>query len=322
MMQTAGPQLETIIHWNKLGKTIRKAVFLLPLACFALQAFSQADTMKVSSLVADGAKPILISSQFKFTEGPATDKKGNVFFTDQPNNQIWKYGTNGKLTLFLDKAGRSNGQYFDKKGNLVTAADENNQLWSISPKGEVTVLVDKLDGKLFNGPNDLWIHPESGGIYFTDPYYQRDYWTRKKSEIEGQKVYYVAQGSKTAVAVAANLKQPNGIIGTPDGKYLYVADIGDRKTYRYTIAADGTLSDATVLINQGSDGMTLDNMGNIYLTGNGVTVYSSEGKKLEQIPIPEGWTANVTFGGKKRDKLFITASKSVYILDMKVRGAK
>src|ERR1700743_1791013 len=84
-------------------------------------------------LFTPGATPQLISKQFSFTEGASVDKKGNVFFSDQPNDKIWEYDTDGKLTVFKDKAGRSNGMYFDKKGNLITCADENKQFGSIDP---------------------------------------------------------------------------------------------------------------------------------------------------------------------------------------------
>src|SRR5688572_30921286 len=120
------------------------------------------------NIIAPGAVLRLVSSQFSFTEGPAGNKKGDVYFTDQPNNKIWKYSTDGKLSVFLDKAGRSNGMYFDKQGNLITCADEKNELWSINPQGKVTVLLKDYKGHTFNGPNDLWIDPK-GGIYFTDP---------------------------------------------------------------------------------------------------------------------------------------------------------
>lgn len=285
-------------------------------------------TVKLNSAEPDSANYIydttirakLISNQFSFTEGPATDKKGNVFFTDQPNNQIWKYSTDGKLTLFMASAGRSNGMYFDKKGNLISCADEHDQLWSISPDKKVTVLVANLDGKLLNGPNDVWVNRKTGGIYFTDPYYQRDYWTRKQPDIDGQKVYYLAPGSKVPVVVSDQLKKPNGITGTADGKYLYVADIGANKTYRFEVQADGTLSQPALYVNQGSDGMTIDNRGNIYLSGKGVTVYSSAGTKLAHIDIPEPWTANLCFAGKNKDILFITASKAIYILKTNMKG--
>ena len=275
-----------------------------------------------ATLVADGATPRLVSKQFSFTEGPAVDAKGNVFFTDQPNNKIWKYSTDEKLTVFLENAGRSNGMYFDKKGNLITCADEHNELWSIDKRGKVKVLLKKYDGKNLNGPNDLWIHPNNGGIYFTDPYYQRPWWTRTQPEIEGQKVYYLEKGRTAAISVIENLVQPNGIVGTPDGKTLYVADIRGRKTYQYAIKDNGSLSEGQLFTELGSDGMTIDNQGNLYLTGKGVTVFNSDGKQIAHIDIPEKWTANVVFGGKKRDKLFITASETIYILDMKVKGVR
>jgi gluconolactonase len=122
--------------------------------------------------------------------------------------------------------------------------------------------------------------------------------------------------------VANDLKQPNGIIGTPDDKALYVADIGAGKTYAYDIQADGSLTNKRLFCGLGSDGMTLDDEGNVYLTGQGVTVFDKAGQQIEQIDVPEPWTANITFGGKDRRLLFITASKSVYGLKMRVAGAQ
>lgn len=267
------------------------------------------------------SKPQLISKQFSFTEGASVDKKGNVFFTDQPNNKIWEYSADGKLSLFLDSAGRSNGTYFDKKGNLVTCADEHNQLWSISPDKKVKVLLTDFEGHLMNGPNDIWIDAK-GGIYMTDPYYQRDYWTRKKPDLDGQKVYYLPKGKKQPIIVDANFKRPNGIVGTPDGKCLYVADIGDNKMYKYTIKKDGKLSNRQLFTEQGGDGITLDERGNLYISGDGVTIYNPQGKKIGHIPVPEPWTANLCFGGVNKDVLFMTASKAIYILKMNVKGVE
>lgn len=274
-----------------------------------------------TGIIADGAVPQLISHQFSFTEGPAVDKKGNIFFTDQPNNRIWEYSTNGKLSLFLEPSGRSNGLYFDRNGNLIACADEQNQLWQISPKKKITVLLNDIDGKKLNGPNDLWVAP-TGDMYFTDPYYQRSYWTRTEPDIQGQFVYLMHKGKKEIIPVITNLKKPNGIVGTPDGKYLYVADIGGNKTYRYQIGKDGSLAEGQVFVDMGSDGITIDQQGNLYLTGNGVTVFNSQGKQIAHIAIPEKWTANLAFGGKDRSTLFITASEGIYILKMKVRGVE
>jgi gluconolactonase len=266
-----------------------------------------------------GTKPQLVAKQFSFTEGPAVDKFGNIFFTDQPNNKIWKYDTEGKLSVFLDSAGRSNGMYFDKKGNLISCADAKDELWSISPKGKITVLLKDYNGHMFNGPNDVWLRPD-GGIYITDPYYQRDYWTRKKPDLDGQKLYYLPKGKHQAIIVDDKFVRPNGIVGTPDGKTLYVADIGDNKTYKYDINKDGSLTNRTLFIAQGSDGMTIDNLGNIYLCGKGVTIVNPQGEKIGHIDIDEPWSANICFGGKNRDILFITASKAVYTLKMNVKG--
>jgi gluconolactonase len=297
--------------------TWRKNVLLASFFCFSLLGNAQYD----SSIIADGAAPRLISRQFSFAEGPATDSRGNIYFTDQPNNKIWKYGTDGSLSLFLDSAGRSNGMYFDRKGNLIACADEQDQLWSIDRNKKITVLINEVDGKKLNGPNDVWVSP-GGNIYFTDPYYQRDYWTRTKPDMEAEKVYVLMRGSKTPQPLIDSMKRPNGIVGTLDGTSLYVSDLNGNKTYRYTINKDGTLSNGQLFVNQGSDGMTIDNKGNVYLTGHGVTVFNSQGRQIARIAIPEKWTGNVAFFGKKRNKLFITASQAIYVLDMKVKGVE
>jgi gluconolactonase len=267
-----------------------------------------------------GAKLEKLADGFKFTEGPAVDANGNVFFTDQPNDRIMKWSTDGKCSVFLKPCGRSNGLYFDKKGNLLACADEKNQLWSIDPSGKVTVLVRDYQGKLLNGPNDLWVRPD-GGVYFTDPFYKRPYWKRGPMEQDAQCVYFLSPDRKKLVRVAEDLAQPNGIIGTPDGKTLYVADIRGRKTFAYDIGKDGTLSGKRLFCAMGSDGMTIDGEGNVYLTGRGVTVFDRKGTKVQTIDVPEPWTANVCFGGKDRRTLFITASQAFYGIRTRVKGA-
>jgi gluconolactonase len=275
------------------------------------------------SIILPGAQLEKLGSGYKFTEGPVADKKGNVFFTDQPNNKIMRWdAASGALTTFSEAAGRANGMYFDAKGNLVACSDEDNQVWSFDKKGNHKVLVKDYNGKLLNGPNDLWIDPK-GGIYLTDPLYKRDYWKRDAAmQQDGEHVYYLAPGQTQLVRVDDQLKKPNGIIGTKDGKTLYVADIGASKTYRYEILSDGKLTNKTLFASMGSDGMILDEKGNLYITGKGVTVFDPSGTQIAQIPVPSGWTANVCFGGKKRDLLFITAGDAVYGLKMKVRGAR
>ena len=289
------------------------------LVCWCNGAQKNEKTKAPADIVAEGAKVVLLADEFKFTEGPAADRKGNVYFTDQPNDRIMIWSVDGKLSTFMSPCGRSNGLYFDKKGNLLACADEKNELWQIDMKKQHNVLIDNYKGKLLNAPNDLWITP-TGGIYFTDPFYKRNYWNRGPSEQDGQCVYYFTPGDKKLIRVADDLKQPNGIIGTPDGKTLYVADIGAGKTYVYDMNKDGTLKNKKLFCEMGSDGMTIDNEGNVYLTGKGVSVFDKNGNKIKHIEIKEGWTANVTFGGKDRKTLFITAMDSLYSLEMRVKG--
>ena len=277
-----------------------------------------------AQIVAPGAKLVLINSNFAFTEGPATDKEGNIFFTDQPNNNIWKYDVNGKLSLFMHGARRSNGMYFDKQGNLISCADERNELIRISPQKKIRVLATNYNGYVLNGPNDVWINRLTGGMYITDPFFQRPYWTRKQPDaaLNGEKLYYLPPESNILILADRSVVKPNGITGTPDGRYLYVADMGAGKTYVYNIQTDGTLTNKHLFAPEASDGMTIDNEGNVYLTGNGVTVYNSSGKKIAHIDVPQKWTANVCFGGKKKDVLFITATKAVYVIQTVVKGVE
>jgi gluconolactonase len=270
-------------------------------------------------IIAPGAKLEKLKDGFLFTEGPAADAKGNIFFTDQPNDRILKWSVDGKLSTFLHPCGRSNGLCFDAKGDLWACADEKNELWRIGPTGKVTVVVKDYQGKLLNGPNDVWVRPD-GGVYFTDPFYKRDYWKRGPMEQDVQGVYYLTPDHKHLIRVVDDLQKPNGIIGTPDGKTLYVADIGGGKTYVYAIEREGTLGNKRLFCEMGSDGMTLDSEGNVYLTGKGVTVFDRTGKRIEQIAVAEDWTGNICFGGRDGHTLFITASKSIYGLRMRVKG--
>ena len=272
-------------------------------------------------LIKNGGTPRLLSDRFSFTEGPAADALGNVYFTDQPNDRIYKWdATTDSISVFMEAAGRANGLYFDASGNLLAAADNQSELWSISPNKKVSVLVKNFENKRLNGPNDIWIAP-NGNLYFTDPFYKRPYWEHSEKEIKAEQVYLLTPAGDLRIA-ATDFVKPNGIIGTPDGKTLYIADIDANKTYRYTITENGDLINKMLFTNQGSDGMTLDSEGNVYLTGKGVTIYDKEGTKVQHIPIPKDWTANVTFGGADRKTLFITAQQAVYLLKMNVKGAK
>ena len=292
--------------------------------------------IKDISVVAPGADVKKLAGGFIFTEGPAADARGNIFFSDIPNNKIHKWSLDGNrfdvahrpelacaeprrsvegLSTFLENSDGANGLYFDKDGNLLACQGGGRKLVSIDPDGNVTVLADKYQEKPFNSLNDLWLD-QKGGVYFTDPIYGRD---RDDMQQDGEHVYYLTPDRKKVIRVIDDMVRPNGVIGTPDGKLLYVADHGASQTFVYTINKDGSLSNKKLFAPQGSDGMTIDNEGNIYLTTGVVAVYNSEGEKIETIIIPES-PANVCFGGKDKNTLFITARTSLYSLQMRVKG--
>ena len=290
--------------------------FLLPVAALMLSAgavFSE-------GVVTPGAKLEKLAGGFAFTEGPTSDKYGDVFFTDQPNDRIMVWTVDGKLATFLQPAGRANGMTFDAKGNLIACADEHNELWSIAPDKKVTVLAKDFLGKYLNGPNDVWVAPNSG-IYVSDPFYQRKWWDHTTMALTNEEVFYLSPDRKTLKPVTNDLKKPNGITGTPDGKNLFVSDIGAGQTWRYDIQSDGSLTNKTFFCALGSDGMTIDAEGNLYLTGRGVTVFDKAGQQIEHIDVPEKWSANVSFGGKDHKTLFITATASLYSITLRFKGA-
>ena len=269
-----------------------------------------------ASVVAREAEVEKLAGNFNFTEGPAADVEGNVYFTDIPNNRIHKWSLDGKLNTFRENSGGANGLFFDKSGNLLICEGGGRRLISISPRGKVTVLAERYQNKRFNSLNDLWIDPK-GGVYFTDPRYG----PRDGMEQDGEHVYYLSPDRKDLVRVIDDMTRPNGVIGTADGRKLYVADHGAGKTFSYAINGDGTLSDKELLAPEGSDGMTIDNEGNIYLTTSVVAVYNKNGEKIEEIKIPER-PANVCFGGKDRRTLFITARTSLYSIKMRVKDGR
>jgi len=267
-------------------------------------------------VVAEGAKVEKLSGGFGFTEGATADAKGNIFFTDIPNNRIHEWTLDGKLITFKKDSGGANGLFFDRKGNLLVCEGDSRRLVSIGRNGRKKVLADKYDNKQLNSPNDLWADAK-GGIYFTDPRYG----DRSGMEQGGEYVYYLLPNHKKLIRVIDDMVRPNGIIGTSDGKTLYVADHGGGKTFVYTINKDGTLSNKKLFAPEGSDGMTMDNEGNIYLTTNVVAVYNKSGEKIETIEVPEQ-PANLCFGGKDRRTLFITARTSLYSIQMRVASGE
>jgi gluconolactonase len=317
------------------------------IGCLSFYSCDDDDSNEHSGgLIATDAQIEKLGDGYSFTEGPAVDKNGNVFFTDQPNDIIYRWdAVSGNITTFLDETGRSNGMAFDKDGYLIACADMYGEVWKIAPDGTHTVLVDNYQGKLLNGPNDVWINPVTGGMYITDPIFPRGYWedddprkqgwppthSEQADEGKGGHVYYLAPGSNTLVRVTTQSEWdadswPNGVVGTPDGKKLYVNKWeGDNMggTWIFDINADGTLSNMKKFIDMGGDGMSMDDRGNIYISNSlGVNVFDPKGTKLVTIFTGGGATNNV-FAGPDQKTLFITGPvDKVNGLRMNVKGVE
>ena len=269
-----------------------------------------------SGLIAPGATLKKMQSGFTFTEGPAADAFGNVYFTDIPNERIYKWSfADGKISVYKEKTGQANGLMFDAKGRLVICEMGNSRVTLDDMKGNTTVLADSYNGKKFHMPNDLWIDSK-GGIYFSDFYMGQE--SIQKGELQ---IYYISPDLKKLTQVTDDIVAPNGLIGTPDGKTIYITDPGEAKTWSYEINSDGTLKGKKLFCEQAADGMAMDEKGNVYLGGSpNVAIYSPAGEKIAEIALPEN-CANLKFTGKDRKTLFFTARTSIYTLEMAVRGA-
>jgi gluconolactonase len=250
-----------------------------------------------------------IQGDYQFAEGPVADKNGDVYFSDIDANRIYKWSPDGKVSVFKEGLNRPNGLKFDISGNLIVCEGGNGRIISLDPNGQLTILVSEYDESRFNEPNDLWVDLQ-GGIYFTDPVYQQ------KLVQSGEYVYYISPDRQSVEPVIKDLVKPNGIVGTSDGKRLFVADPGSNQIYTYEISADGSLSNKQLYTSSGSDGMALDANGNLYLTvSNQIKIFNGNGEQIGNIPIPENPT-NLTFTAKDNKTLFITARTAVYTADL------
>ena len=295
-----------------------KHLFMLIFFLAGTLSAASKDHKSKNQLFSSSEKVKLAGGGYTFTEGPAAAADGSVYFTDQPNDKIEIWHENGSISTYTRLSERSNGTFFNKNGELISCADLNNRLVCFTHDGQIRILAENYSGKHFNGPNDLWIAPD-GGIYFSDPYYHRDYWMPGHKEVQDTRgVYYLSPAGKVT-RVIDDFRQPNGLVGTPDGKTLYVSDINDKKIWKYDISANGSLTNKSFFAPEGSDGMTLDKKGNVYLTNKNVSVYNPQGENIMKIEVPEH-PSNLCFGGKKKNILFITARTSVYILKMKIKG--
>ena len=284
----------------------------------AEQAAAEAASM-ANLPVAKGAKVEVLADGFKFLEGPAAAPNGDLYFVDKNANKIlhWQVETK-EVRVVSAESKAANGMQIDAKGRLITCQGHTRSVVAFDPEsGQVkATLSAKYEGKVFNNPNDLWIDPK-GGVYFTDPAYKNI----GKNELDTRQAYYISPDSKSVTRVTEGFNTPNGIVGTPDGKKLFITDRRLGRVWSYDVNADGTLANKKQHCKVGADGMTLDEKGNLYTTPQGkeIRVFDPEGKELGRIKLP-GMPSNVCFAGKDRKTLFITTHKALCSIQMTVSG--
>jgi gluconolactonase len=268
-------------------------------------------------------KTVKLHSGFMFTEGPAADREGNVYFTDIPESTIYKVDAQGKLSKFTTESNHTNGLMLAKNGELY-ACEMDGQIaaWSLQT-GERRLVLDKHNGKRFNAPNDLVID-STGGFYFTDPHFRAP-----MPLPQGKMGVYYCDADGKVVRLIDDLPAPNGVILSPDEKTLYVCPSGQAEMMAHQVKSPGaidggrvfcTLKQAEGQSGQGADGLTIDTGGNLYITTHlGLQVFSPQGELLGVIAVPEK-PANVAFGGPDNKTLYVTARTSLYTIPMKATG--
>ena len=288
-----------------------------------LQEFQlQAESPHFWNLVDHDARLGVVAAGFGFTEGPVWDPQGFLYVSDETLNKIFRVYPNGKKEVVI-ALGDPDGNTFDRQHHLIDCASVLRAIIEVTPDGKHKVLADHYDGKRLNSPNDVIVGPD-GALYFTDP--TLDLVAGEKQEIPFQGVYRL--DAKGHVQLVTNdLTQPNGLAFSPDGKHFYVDDSEKRNIRVYDVAADGTITNGRMFgVEPGAkddgvpDGIKVDKEGNLFVTGpKGIWVWDARGNHLGTIVMPEQ-PANLNWGDKDYRTLYITATTSVYRLEMKTQG--
>lgn len=294
-------------------RTIAAFVTVVSFSCLSVSC-----KPKELNLFDSPAEVFIVADGFRFAEGPAVNSKGDLYFSDIPNNKAYKWTAEGGLEVVRDNTAGGNGLYISRNDELFTCETKSRQITRMKNNGVIDIVTNEYEGRKYNKPNDLWIHPD-GGVYFTDPSY---YMKEEDVEQDAEAVYLIPAGGGSVCRVTGHMTRPNGIVGTADGQTLYVVSDTVHQTWKYRINEDGSLDQKELFVENGHDGLTLDEGGNLYIANRdnlSVDIYDPQGRFLDSIIFPEP-PSNVCFAGKKRNILFVTAVTSVYGVKMNVSG--
>lgn len=315
--------LKRMIGSRRATTMVVVAMAATVLGLFASSArVSAADPTPIAGLGPKG--PVRkLHGDLKFTEGPAADRSGNLYFSDIPAERIYKVDAAGALSVFLEPSKHTNGLMLNAKGNIVACEMDGRVVEIDIATKQVKALSDGYDGKRFNAPNDL-VLDQAGGVYFTDPRFRAPMPLPQTKEA----FYYLASDGRVT-RLGDNLAAPNGVILSPDEKTLYVIPSLQKQMYAYPVLGPGKLGEGRVFCelaqreptgNGGGDGLTVDVKGNLYITSAlGLQVFDPAGKSLGVIAFPEQ-PANAAFGGPGNKTLYVTARTSLYAVEMDVAG--
>ncbi len=306
-----------LLHWMTVLGLLLTASAQNPRS-FALEPLSP----KFWDIVDHQAKLETVATGFGFTEGPMWDAAGFLYVSDETINKIFRVYPNGKKEEVI-ALGDPDGNTFDRQHRLIDCASVLRAIIAVTADGKYKILADHYDGKKFNSPNDVIVGPDDA-LYFTDP--TLDLVAGEKQEIPFQGVYRLDDAGNVRL-LTQDLTQPNGLAFSPDGKHFYIDDSEKRNIRVYDVAADGTLTNGRIFGEEPGgkhdgvpDGIKVDKSGNLFVTGpKGIWVWDAFGNHLGTIAMPEQ-PANLTWGDKDYRTLYITATTSVYRLEMKTQG--
>lgn len=305
-------------------KSAYRFLFAATLALFAAAAPAAEPSTDAAAefarIVAPDVRLVKLAGGMRFIEGPAW-LDGGLVFSDIPANELRRWTATGGLATYRRPSGNANGNTVDRAGRLITCEHSGRRVAIREADGTLRTLANRHDGRRFNSPNDVVVKSD-GTIWFTDPSYGLA--ANEVREQPGNHVYRLDPETGTTTIVARDFDMPNGLCFSPDERWLYISDSGRPRHVRvFAVQAGGTLAAGREFcrIEAGvPDGLRCDAMGRLYVTAaDGIHVFRPDGTLLGKIAVPET-TANLCFGGREGKTLFITASTSLYSIELQVAG--